>query len=402
MLLARRTMRKVSLRVLPVTAAIYSISSTEKTNISLAAEGVMRDLSITEKQFGMISALYFLPYALLALPIVLAIKPYGPRVGLSVMAFSFGVVSMVTAAAGSFSSLLSLRLLLGATEGPVFPFTSYVVSVFFGHDSGATALAEMGIYAGTLKVIMAPMNALFLYIGKRSAVLEDWQALLLLDGVPAVIAGMLAMLILPSSPLGCARFLNQEEHEWLMAKTNTTQRERERRSAELAKQGIDGWRGILHLLRDARVITIMFSQLLQVTGLFGSTFFYPLILQGVDGGDAEGGGTEKKSIILIAVLDFLPIVLAIAITYGMSWLSDRQGRRLPYLASSALVMSLALLMTSLCLDSPFALRFFFYTLFVISQRAFYNFLRSYQVCVAALSPNELFANAPEQSRTGRY
>ena len=207
--LERRTMRKVRMRVLPVTAAIYSISAVEKRNISLAAEGVMRDLSVSERQFGMISSLYFLPYALLALPIVLLIKPYGPRLGLGAMAVSFGAVSMATAAASSFPALLALRLLLGATEGPVFPFTSYVVSVFFGHDSGARALAEMGIYAGVLAVVMAPLNALFLYIGKRSPVLEDWQALLLLDGVPAVVAGLLALLLLPSSPLGCARFLTQ-------------------------------------------------------------------------------------------------------------------------------------------------------------------------------------------------
>ena len=87
--LERRTMRKVRMRVLPVTAAIYSISAVEKRNISLAAEGVMRDLSISERQFGMISSLYFLPYALLALPIVLLIKPYGPRIGLGAMAVSF-------------------------------------------------------------------------------------------------------------------------------------------------------------------------------------------------------------------------------------------------------------------------------------------------------------------------
>ena len=150
-----------------------------------------------------------------------------------------------------------------------------------------------------------------------------------------------------------------------MDKTDATQRERERVSAQLAKQDRDGAAvGILLLLRDARVVTIMFSQLLQVTGLFGSLYFYPLILQG----DGDG---EKKSIILIAVLDFLPITLAIAITYLASWLSDRQGRRLPFLAGSAGAMSLALLLTSLGLRAPFWLRFAFYTVFQIGSRSYY-------------------------------
>ena len=65
---ARSAMRKISWRMLPILAFVFSISATEKTNISLAAEGMMEDLNINTKQFGLASSLYFVPYGLLAVP----------------------------------------------------------------------------------------------------------------------------------------------------------------------------------------------------------------------------------------------------------------------------------------------------------------------------------------------
>ena len=58
--IAKRTMRKVSWRVLPLIGFVYSISSTEKLSISLAADGIIRDLYLNARQFGFIVSIYFL------------------------------------------------------------------------------------------------------------------------------------------------------------------------------------------------------------------------------------------------------------------------------------------------------------------------------------------------------
>ena len=111
-----RAMRKVSWRVLPLIGFVYSISSTEKLSISLAADGIMRDLGLNSEQFGFIVSIYFVTYASLPVPAVMLVKKMGARVGLATLAFAFGVVSMSTAGVTNFTSLLILRLLLGATE----------------------------------------------------------------------------------------------------------------------------------------------------------------------------------------------------------------------------------------------------------------------------------------------
>ena len=128
----RRTMRKVSRRVLPLAAAAYGISAVEKVNISLAADGIMKDLKLSASVFALASSLYFVPYGLLPVPCSLLAKRAGVRIGLASMCLAFGLVAMSTAGVQNAASLMAMRLALGATEAGVFPFVSYIISLFFG------------------------------------------------------------------------------------------------------------------------------------------------------------------------------------------------------------------------------------------------------------------------------
>ena len=69
------------------------------------------------------------------------------------MTFSFGTLSMCTAAVKNFSSLIVMRLLLGASESGVIPFITYVTSVFYSHDSISQALAVTAIWSGLIRAL---------------------------------------------------------------------------------------------------------------------------------------------------------------------------------------------------------------------------------------------------------
>ena len=101
-------------------------------NISLAADGIMSDLKLSASVFALASSLYFVPYGLLPVPCSLLAKRAGVRVGLASMCLAFGLVAMSTAGVRGAASLLAMRLALGATEAGVWPFVSYIVSLFFG------------------------------------------------------------------------------------------------------------------------------------------------------------------------------------------------------------------------------------------------------------------------------
>ena len=77
--LAKTAMRKISWRILPLLGLAVSIAHVEKVNIALAAEGIMRDLQLSTAQFGLATSLYFIPYAVFQVPVVLFIKRFGIR-----------------------------------------------------------------------------------------------------------------------------------------------------------------------------------------------------------------------------------------------------------------------------------------------------------------------------------
>ena len=107
----------------------------EKINISLAADGIMKDLKLSASVFALASSLYFVPYGLLPVPCSLLAKRAGVRIGLASMCLAFGLVAMSTAGVQNAASLLAMRLALGASESGVYPFVSYIVSLFFGTRS---------------------------------------------------------------------------------------------------------------------------------------------------------------------------------------------------------------------------------------------------------------------------
>ena len=116
---------------------VHFHSQVEKVNISLAADGIMSDLKLSASVFALASSLYFVPYGLLPVPCSLLAKRAGVRVGLASMCLAFGLVAMSTAGVRGAASLLAMRLALGASESGVYPFVSYIVSLFFGTSTFA-------------------------------------------------------------------------------------------------------------------------------------------------------------------------------------------------------------------------------------------------------------------------
>ena len=165
-----------------------------------------------------------------------------------------------------------MRLLLGMTEAAVFPFAGgYVISLFFDSGEIATALGIQNLYAGIITIMFSPLGALFLWYGKNhgNAIMHDWQWLLVLEGIPAIVSGFLVMLYLPDSPEQCGSFLSPEEHKCLIDKMQKAQDLREGRSAALANGS--QWSLLVRLIGDERILTLTACQFLYVQVRFQST-----------------------------------------------------------------------------------------------------------------------------------
>lgn len=366
--------RKLSMRILPLLACASAISAVEKTNLSLAAAGIMADLNLSEAQFGLAAGIFFVPYSALSVPPTMLARHLGPRRGLALICATFGSLAMLTAFVSSLWQLILLRFMLGFAEAPVLPFIySLLGSLFFDEKSIGTALGEMSIYSSVVSILMGPAGALFLSLGSRSSLLADWQMLLLLEGALPVLLAVAFLLLMPDNIEDCSTFLADDEVKMLRARLDAAEQLRLARSGTSLRKS-KGLAGFVALALDPRVIVCIVNHVFYASALYGSSFFTPLIL-------SQGG---KKSMAVIALLQTFPSAVSMFTTYAWSWNSDRCQERVGHMIAGHLLGALALLVMAFA-SASFPLLYTCYVLKDIGTNAYNNPYRSYQADILPVS-----------------
>lgn len=117
-------------RVLGILVVMSFIAYVLRTNMSVAGESMMRDLGLSNVQFGMVLAAFAWGYALFQFPGGVLGDRYGSRFALAVIAVGWSVVNLLTGlipAADVLSlnvvlgTLMVLRFVMGAVQAPLFP-----------------------------------------------------------------------------------------------------------------------------------------------------------------------------------------------------------------------------------------------------------------------------------------
>jgi MFS transporter, ACS family, tartrate transporter len=145
--------------------------------------------------------------------------------------------------------------------------------------------------------------------------LAGWQWLFFLEGIPAVLIGILVLCVLPDGP-GKARWLSSEQKNLLL-----TELENENRADA----------GRKHSLRDAfssgRVwLLCLIYFLLNVSG-YGFEMWFPQIIQSI----------SNISIMQVSLLNGIPYLAATILMVLNGRHSDRSGERRWHVAASALI-----------------------------------------------------------------
>jgi ACS family glucarate transporter-like MFS transporter len=151
-----------------------------RLNVSIAGDAMVRDLSLTPVQFGLILSAFAWGYAAFQLPGGLFGEWWGPRRALTLAITAWGVLTVGmallpggAAAGGIVAAAMLLRLLMGVVQAPIFPITSGCsVRTWFPLRAWAmpNALLTVGMTMGG--VIAGPLVAwLVLGLGWRGAFL---------------------------------------------------------------------------------------------------------------------------------------------------------------------------------------------------------------------------------------
>ena len=259
-----RALRKASLRLIPLIALGYCVAYMDRVNISFAALQMNRDLHFSATTYGLGAGLFFLSYALVEVPSNLLLYRFGARRWLSRIMVSWGILAAGMLFIRTPLHFYVMRLVLGAAEAGFFPGVVFYLMQWFPPEWRARTVTRFYIALPLSSTVMGVLAGALLHLQGRWG-LAGWQWLFLVEGLPAVLLGIVFFLLLPDSPAQ-ASWLTTDEQQAILGRLET-----------LTDANSEG--SLLDALRDRRVWLFAAFSFLNLVSLYAYTFSAPAILQ---------------------------------------------------------------------------------------------------------------------------
>ncbi|CAI8772635.1 putative tartrate transporter [Pseudomonas sp. IT-P253] len=209
----KSTMRKLGIRLIPFLVLCYFIAYIDRVNIGFAALTMNQDIGLTASAFGFGATLFFVAYVLCEMPSNMAMERFGARRWIARIMITWGIVGFCSAfAVGPISYSIS-RFLLGAAEAGFFPGVILYLTQCIPKAYMARIVALFMVAIPLSNFLGSPVSALLLQLDGLAG-FKGWQWLLMLEAIPAITLGLLALKVLPSRPSE-AKWLTQQEQDWL-------------------------------------------------------------------------------------------------------------------------------------------------------------------------------------------
>ncbi|WNS79568.1 MFS transporter [Domibacillus sp. DTU_2020_1001157_1_SI_ALB_TIR_016] len=346
----KRTIKKVTMRLIPFLFILYIISYLDRANIGYAALDMNADLGITSEVFGFISGIFFIGYFLFEVPSNILLQRYGSRVWIARILITWGIVSVATAFAQEASHLYIIRFLLGVAEAGFFPGIILYLNFWFRKKELARTIAMFMTAIPVSYIIGGPLSTWIMdnieWLG-----VSGWRWMFILEGSPAVILGIVTYFYLTNKPEE-AKWLSKEEKTWLIEELRKDKEEHEGKKEVQEKDHKKA-------LTDKKVWHLAIIYFVYISGSLGVGYWMPQIIKELS------SFLSNTQIGLISTIPF--IVATIAMNY---WAvrSDRTGERKMHSAIPLVIGALALIGAGLT-SNPF-LSMFFLTLSLAGMYCF--------------------------------
>jgi ACS family tartrate transporter-like MFS transporter len=320
-----RAIRRVRRRLIPFLGFMYFIAYLDRVNVGFAALQMNSALGFSSREFGFGAGIFFLGYFLFEVPSNLALARVGARLWIARIAIVWGVVSISMLSIKGPYSFYTLRFLLGAAEAGFFPGIIFYFTHWFPGPERARAVAQFSTASMAAGIVGAPLSGLLLSL-RGAWGLDGWQWLFLIEGIPAVALGVIALAFLCDAPER-ASWLPEDEKEWLISALRSERECQPRTHAPTMRAG----------LLDPTVWRLAGVLFLIVTSAYGFNFFLPQIVKGLSGASDLGVGLWTALPYLIAAVGMM-----IVATH-----SDRTGERRWHVAGCGWIAAIGLAMSAL-------------------------------------------------------
>jgi MFS transporter, ACS family, tartrate transporter len=326
-----KTIRKLRIRILPFVFLLYVIAYLDRINIGFAALTMNKELAITSTQYGLLSGIFFLGYALFEIPSNLVLHRIGARVWMTRILITWGAVAVLTGFVSTVHQLYGMRFLLGLAEAGYFPGILLYLTYWFPQREQARAIALLLTGFPVTIILGAPVSGLILdhvhWLG-----LSSWRWLLILEGLPAIVLGFLTYIVLPSRPRD-AKFLGDNERDAIQA-------ELEREEQQKLKER---HYSVPQAMASPRVWHLVLIYLGMTAGTYTLTLWGPQLVKSL---------SSFYSNSLVGLLVMIPSLTGLIAMIFIARSSDRMMERRYHVAIPAVLGAAALCLLS-SVHAPF-------------------------------------------------
>ena len=305
------TMRKVYGRLMPLLFAMMFFNYLDRINIGFAALDMNKALGFSPAVFGFAGSIFFVGYMLLEVPSNLLLHRVGARRWIARILLTWGAVAAATAFVFDDKSFYVLRFLLGVMEAGFLPGVAVYLTTWFPVRYRARAVGGYIIAGSFSAVLGGPISTALMTYANGVLGLQGWQWMFILEGIPAMLLGLLTLRIMTERPAD-ADWLDDHEKQWL----ETTL------AAEREAVGGHTHVPLLRVAGDIRVWSLACLFGCALVGIYGLFLWLPQIVKSLG----------HPSNIEVGFLSAAPPLLGVLGTFIISRSSDRTGDRKKHLA----------------------------------------------------------------------
>jgi len=305
-------------RVLPFLFVLYIANYLDRTSVAYAALGMSRDLGFSDRVFGFGAGVFFISYVALQVPGALLVERWSARRMMSATMIAWGVLTALTALVHTPGQLYLARFVLGAAEAGFFPGVIVYLSHWFIQEDRAKATSNFMAAIPLSLVIGSPIAGWIL--GHKWFAVEGWRWLFVLEGLPAVLLGVIAFFFLTDWPREAA-WLAPEQRQWIEQKL-----EEEKPPDRLAIP-------LGQILRSRTILLLTSAVFLDYFAGYAVVFWLPTVLK-------RQSGLSDIRVGLLGAVPYAVTLLAMLIN---GWHSDRSRERRWHAAVPLFITAAALL-----------------------------------------------------------
>ena len=303
---------KARRRLIPFLFLLYIVAYLDRINVGFAALQMNQALGFSATVYGFGAGIFFLGYVLFEIPSNVILARVGARLWIARIMITWGLVSSAMMFVRNAQGFYILRLLLGVAEAGFFPGIIFYLTRWFPARERARTIAAFMTATVMAGAIGGPISGALLSLNDFGG-LAGWQWLFLLEGVPAIVLGVVVLKVLAERPEE-ATWLTEQERATLAAclrEDASAQRHETTRTA----------------LRNGRTWLLAAVYFTIPVVLYGIGFFLPQMLK----------AASRSTDFIVGLLSAVPYAAGAIAMVVVGRHSDRAGERRWHVLVPALV-----------------------------------------------------------------